>query len=113
MERVEQLPHVAWPGVRQEKISCASRKFLLLVAWFGCGFTVHLFEKMVDEQAKVAGSLSKRRNLEDRYGQAIEEVLAEAPGRDLFGERTVCGGDDADVDLHAACSHPRRTTSPS
>ena len=54
---------------------------------------------MVDEQPEVPGALAKRRELQDRDREPVEEVFAEPAGGDLLGQRAVRRGDDAHVDL--------------
>ena len=83
----------------KQKILCSSRKFLVLVARLAGGLAVHLLEQMVNQHAEVARALAKRRNLQDRHGEPVEEVLAKAACGDLLGQRPVGRGDDADVDL--------------
>ena len=85
--------------MREKKISCASRKFLLPVARLSRCLSIYILEEVLDEQADVAGPLAERRYLQNRDRKAVEEILAKAAFSNLLREGTVGGGYDADVDL--------------
>ena len=57
-------------------------------------------EEVVRERQDVARARAQRRHLDVDDVEAVVEVLAEAPRRDLVGEVAVGRRDDADVDLH-------------
>src|SRR5688572_27174740 len=63
-----------------------------------CGFiSREALQECLGEQRRVAGPLGQRRNPDDDFGQAIEQVLAEAPVTDHRLEVLVCRADDARV----------------
>jgi hypothetical protein len=53
---------------------------------------------MPHQERDVLRALAERREADPHDGEPVEEILAEAPGRDLLGEVAVRRGDDANVD---------------
>src|SRR5262249_16719810 len=98
-EGIEQLPHVAGPGVREKKVSCASRKALLLIPGFVSALAVNLLQQPINQEVQVAGPISQRWKLEHSHCQPIEKVLAKSPLANLGGQGAVGGCDDPDVKL--------------
>src|SRR5207253_436520 len=86
-----------------QKILCAGRQLLLPEARLAGCLSIHLVEKVVDQQAEVPRPLSERRDIQDRYGEAVEEVFTEAPASNLLCEHTVRRRDHAEIDLERLC----------
>src|SRR5512138_2389639 len=98
-KRVQDLPDVPRPRVRQEKISCASRKGLLLVSGLLRGLPVDLFQEPFQKKPEVTRAVAKRWDLQDGDSEPVEQVFAEAACDDLVGQGSIRSRDDADVDL--------------
>lgn len=62
----------------------------------------HLAREVSRERFDVLGSLAQRRHTNERNGEAMKEVQAEATVLDFALEVTVRGGHDADVDVDRA-----------
>jgi hypothetical protein len=61
-------------------------------------------QKVVGQRLEVLGALAQRRQVDDHGVQAVQQVLAKAPGRDLGRQVGVGRGQHADVDV----AQPRR-----
>ncbi len=93
LERVFQLAHVAGPGPARQRLDRGGRdRGRPPVAPGGPG------QHVVDQRRHVLGPLAQRRQLDRHHAQAVEEVLAKAPGGDVVGQAPVGGGDDPGVD---------------
>ena len=60
-KRVQQLADIARPGVGEQKILCASRKFLFLEAWLTSRLSIDLLQQVIDQETEVARPLTERR----------------------------------------------------
>jgi hypothetical protein len=89
-EHVLQLPNVAWPHVRAERIGGGLR-----AADVG---STQIREKGTNELWQVIQAFAKRRDFDHGDREAEEEILPEAPGGDVRAKVSVGRGDDADID---------------
>ena len=67
--------------------------------FFGSQPGTELIEKMLDQLGNVFGALTKRWDFDAHYGEAIEQILAEAPRLDLGSQVPVGRGEDAHIYL--------------
>ena len=66
-----------------------------------------LVEQMAGENGQIAGALAQRRHRDMHAGQPVEQILAEAPRGNFFGQRDVARSDDADIDFAIAARAER------
>ena len=82
-----------------QKSSCVGRNLLLLKAQVSLGFTVHLFQEMIDEKPDVPHPITQWRQLQNRYGQPVEKILAKRTISDLLRQGSIGGRDYSHVYL--------------
>ena len=103
LDHVLQFAHVAGPVVLLEGFE---RLFADLHARAAV-LAAELGEEFADQERDVLLALAQRRHEERNDVEAVEEVFAEVALGDLLFEILVGGGDEADVDAHAAaCRRP-------
>ena len=98
--RVLELAHVARPVVRLERLD-ERRLDVDLAHAVAIGVRAH---ERVHERLDVLRALAERRHADGHHVEAIEEVLAEAPGLRLGGEIAVRRDDEAHVDVLGAAA---------
>ncbi len=98
LDRVLELAHVARPRVLVEQPS----RLGVDAADVRAQARVVAREEVIDEERHVFAALAERGIMNGEDVDAIEEVLAKAPGLGLGREIAVRRGDDADVDLDVA-----------
>src|SRR5262249_61804629 len=80
LDRVLELADVAGPRERLQPRERARRELLA-----GRLARVDLAEEVRGEEARILAALAQRRQLDREGGQAVEQVLAQAPLRDRLG----------------------------
>ncbi|HKA86631.1 MAG TPA: hypothetical protein VKE22_03160, partial [Haliangiales bacterium] len=82
-QRVLKLANVPRPGVGGEDGEGAGHEFLRRVPRIARVLGVDVGEQALDEDGEIAWPVPQRRHLQDRDGQAIEQVRAKAAGGDV------------------------------